>query len=764
MSEFDNIFGLAKAGGPFIGPKGGKWADAAHTIAWDDKRHADHGRPGPALVDGVDTLAFDTAEGRARHQLTLKPDGSNHDSWRRYHENANMDNDAQIAGAQKNLDQWRTQKWDSSMMIKKKTFLEARDRNIKSAEDYIEHVQAIKKMKADGTMPAGPTPVVRDALEAPGHPLSGKVRAIRMAEDGGDLDGAMRHARDLMFKVSDAEIPLAEAHMERIRSKQAEALPPHERARREAAASAREKRERDQDLVDSLNNVVGFGGWGDRARRAGLTKAGSPSFKEFGSIFGVTMAKGSEASDLPLTTAGEFALLFGVMMAKGKKAVMGEVRSWRGGQFKKTPDGWVPVKGGRRQGAGEEASSEGGGKKPPQSQPEKEREAKPKRVAREGSDGKFSDRTQKFYDVNPKAAPGQVAAGARVGIPGKMGLTKSVPRLPRLTPDERKIETQFASAFEKAPEEMANLFYENAKKEKYVFETDGAKALMPAWTRPDLPPDAKGAPLHPDRAKARALYNTTLHQTANAIAKRAFIKRLDEIKDLPDHQKKILVTCGGVAAGKGSALGARPDLAASVAATWDAAGEQNATENPWLLDECEKRGIKATFLFVHADAQKAWPGVVNRAKGIGRMVDARLFADSYGEGGRNVKAFYEQHKDHPNAEFVFAKFAAHDPVAVGRAIEAEKAKAGDNSERNAQLDKAAADLKASPDRAQMIAMGAKVNVPAEITPGMPEEALQVDSDNLYNWCNQHIDSVRESVPDYIYQGATAGRRIWKTKT
>jgi GNAT superfamily N-acetyltransferase len=28
---------LQKSGGPFIGPKGGKWADAAHTIPWDDK-------------------------------------------------------------------------------------------------------------------------------------------------------------------------------------------------------------------------------------------------------------------------------------------------------------------------------------------------------------------------------------------------------------------------------------------------------------------------------------------------------------------------------------------------------------------------------------------------------------------------------------------------------------------------------------------------------------------------------------------------------
>lgn len=31
-------FVLMKAGGPFMGPRGGKWADAAHTIPWDDEQ------------------------------------------------------------------------------------------------------------------------------------------------------------------------------------------------------------------------------------------------------------------------------------------------------------------------------------------------------------------------------------------------------------------------------------------------------------------------------------------------------------------------------------------------------------------------------------------------------------------------------------------------------------------------------------------------------------------------------------------------------
>jgi len=247
-----------------------------------------------------------------------------------------------------------------------------------------------------------------------------------------------------------------------------------------------------------------------------------------------------------------------------------------------------------------------------------------------------------------------------------------------------------------------------AKKSNFIFETDAAKALMPEWTRPDLPPDEKGKPIHPERAQARALYNTALHQTANAVVKRAFMRRLDEIAKMPEGQRKILVTSGGVAGGKGSALGARPELAQSVAATWDAAGEQNGTENPWLMEECEKRGIKPVFLFVAADPLATWPGAVDRAKSIGRMVDARLFADSYAHGAKNFSAFHEKNKD--RASFVFAKAKKGDPVQF--------------------LDQ------------------------------MPPEALSMDAEVLYGQAMQYIQSKAAELPPHIVSGATAGSRIW----
>jgi hypothetical protein len=115
------------------------------------------------------------------------------------------------------------------------------------------------------------------------------------------------------------------------------------------------------------------------------------------------------------------------------------------------------------------------------------------------------------------------------------------------------------------------------------------------------------------------------------------------------------------------------------------------------------------FLFVHADPEKSWPGVIERAKGIGRMVDAQLFADSYAVGSQNFKAFHDKHKD--KATFVFGKFK-------GR------------------------------------------GEPAEIVDDMPEEALKLDADKIYQFASKYTDEQRDTLPDYVYDGATIGRRTW----
>lgn len=310
----------------------------------------------------------------------------------------------------------------------------------------------------------------------------------------------------------------------------------------------------------------------------------------------------------------------------------------------------------------------------------------------------------------PKSKPmARPKEQARVGVAGpEVPPPPKLPRLSGLRDDEKKYEERMNDSFEKNPEGAAKAFLESCEKNNWVFETDAAKNLLPEWSRPDLPADEKT--VHPERAEFRGKYNAVLHQAANAIAKRAFISRLDEIAKMPEDKRKVLVTSGGVAAGKGSALAAQPDLAKSVAATWDAAGEQNATENDWLLEECQKRGIRPTFLFVHADPKEAWPGVVERAKGIGRMVDAQLFADSYAVGSKNFSEFHSKHKD--KADFVFGIFQ-------GR------------------------------------------GKPAKISEEMPEEARKLDADDIYQHASKYIDEKKSELPGYIYDGATIGRRAFK---
>ena len=663
----------------------------------------------------------------------------------------------------------------------------------------------------------------------------------------------------------------------------------------------------------------------------------------------------------------------------------------------------------------------------------------------------------------PKSKPMEnPEKAARVGIPGEVvAPPPKLPKLRNLTKEEAEIESLMNEGIEKDPEGAAKAFLDIAKDNNWVFETDGAKALLPQWTRPDLQPDEKGQPIHPERANFRGKFNAIIHQGANAIAKRAFLSRLDDIAKMPEDRRKVLVTSGGVAchgkgtpilmfdgslktvetvalgdlvmgpdskprtvqavtrglgpmylvrpkrgdpftandkhvlslkyalghqhsvvkvvnltieevlnrgkrfkrgsllyrtgvafpnrqvpldpyflgvwlgdgtssaphitsadseiedflrdfaarfpsiqlrkspkpnnkastyrltlsgkpigkgpdrnpitmaleqigvmrnkhipdaylinneqvrlqvlaglldtdghynpgnkgfsfvtkfrrladnvaflsrslgfgasvkeihkqsqtgytgkyyqlwiggndleriptrigrkraknrpgvrsngrtcrdalhtgytleylgvdffygftldqdglyllgdftvthnSGKGSALAAQPDLAKSVAATWDAAGEQNATENEWLLKECQKRGIKPIFLFVHADPKQAWPGVIERAKSIGRMVDAQLFTDSYVQGGRNFAKFYEDHKD--DANFVFGRFK-------GR------------------------------------------GEPAEILDEMPPEVKELDPEEVYEHVSEYTDTHKEYLPKFVYEGATIGRRVW----
>ncbi len=252
-----------------------------------------------------------------------------------------------------------------------------------------------------------------------------------------------------------------------------------------------------------------------------------------------------------------------------------------------------------------------------------------------------------------KFTPYQATAeAARVGVPGNE-VPATIPRVPNLTEEERVAETRFATAYEKHADAMASELRERIKSGEIgdgpnIFSTDDAKLLSPDYNPQGVSSEeAKGA---------RAKYNLAVHQTANALAKKAFLQELDQIAK-KSGDKHVLVTSGGVGAGKSYALGnveRTKNLAEKVDAIWDSAGEQNATELPWVLAECQKRGIKPTFVHVHQDAMGPWTnlerGVIPRAQKSGRMVDARLYADSHVEGTKNFQKFFAAHSD--EADFI----------------------------------------------------------------------------------------------------------------
>jgi len=322
-----------------------------------------------------------------------------------------------------------------------------------------------------------------------------------------------------------------------------------------------------------------------------------------------------------------------------------------------------------------------------------------------GVSGKGSGRIYN-PDVEERDSAG-VTKAARVGVPAEhVPPPPPIGKLPNLTEHEREVESKFAEAYEADPDGVADKFRELVKAsakpgEPLTFGTDDAKALTDVWSHPD----------QDQRAEYRASLNTPLHQTANAIAKRAFVRELDNLQE----GDEILVTVGGCGAGKGYALKNVPEALAMKQGSkiiWDSAGDQNATENPWIQKEAEARGLKVNYVYVHADPYKAWAdperGAIQRAKDPkdGRMVDAKVFADSYALGIKNHAAFYEANKDNPSAKFAFL------------------------------------DNRTKPSLMDMI----------------PDEGLQLDRHELSKFAVKAVEQAQ--APDRVVRGALIGQRIW----
>ncbi len=313
-----------------------------------------------------------------------------------------------------------------------------------------------------------------------------------------------------------------------------------------------------------------------------------------------------------------------------------------------------------------DSGGEGGAEKKPEGESRQEGSPQPDDSGQQGQEGQSQAETNQdvrditsLFDaqdnetlapvdnphvINPNDDPNGdgITDNSRVGV-GAMDVPPppdKIPRMPNLTPDERAVENNFAKSFEGDPDGLTDQYYNavtsrefNPKKplDHKVFNTDDAKELSGDYAA---------------SLDAKARYNLAVHQTANAVAKRAFVKRLDEMAK--SGESEVLITMGGVAAGKGYATGQEfNDIADRFGAVWDSAGEQNGTEMPWLQEELSKRGMRGTYVFVHTDPLNAkfsgWNAALKRAKEKGRTVDARLFAESYTIGAANFEKFASKH-------------------------------------------------------------------------------------------------------------------------
>ncbi len=277
-------------------------------------------------------------------------------------------------------------------------------------------------------------------------------------------------------------------------------------------------------------------------------------------------------------------------------------------------------------------------------------------------------------DIAADADGDGVTDAALVGLPGMVSAeltvkdgvatlgTVEVPRLPNLTATERAVETRTADMVE---QHLAGLVDEYAERRAAgeigdapnVFNTDDVKLLFKDYNPPPLPGESDDA--HKERSlRARGAFNTVVHQAANALAKAAFAKALAELPA----GSTVMMTTGGTGAGKGFAIGnieAANQVASSVDAVWDSAGEQAATEMPWVLALCEQFGHTVTFVHVDADPAFAWKnesfGILPRWKKKGRGPSLEVSINSYIDSAKNVLAFQQAQAGNESCQFITLK-------------------------------------------------------------------------------------------------------------
>ena len=216
----------------------------------------------------------------------------------------------------------------------------------------------------------------------------------------------------------------------------------------------------------------------------------------------------------------------------------------------------------------------------------------------------------------------------------------ALPRLPNLDSEEQESQDDFNTYVEENPEEARDRYLEEVYSKEdpedplahKTFNTDDAKNLNPKYK---------------ESLEGAAKHNLPSHAAANATAKMSFEKHLDTKMKKGD---KILVTMGGVGAGKGFAVGKKfNDIADTVGAVWDTAGID------YVIEQAMKRGLEVEFVYIHTDPLDhkfaGMEGYFARGKKKGRTPTAKVFGESYKIGAENFNGGQKKYAKNKNVNW-----------------------------------------------------------------------------------------------------------------
>lgn len=274
---------------------------------------------------------------------------------------------------------------------------------------------------------------------------------------------------------------------------------------------------------------------------------------------------------------------------------------------------------------------------------------------------------------------------AIVGVAGDE-IPEKVPRLDGLDENQQAIESQFAELWEdrNKRERAIAILREKFRNSdgSMTIETDAVKELDSRWGSKERIKELKAkqkdgtiSASEEDELKGYLSFqqknNTILHQTANVLAKET-LRREIESRKANGEEVNLMVTSGGCAVGKGFGLEPKGREAIRDNTSdkslvsdyerrttpnrnmiiWDSAGDQNATELPWVASQNVDH-----VTFVHTvgngakNASNAKSGLVQRAVDKGRMVDANVYSQSYWIGNYNFQVFYDNNNSNPKFSF-----------------------------------------------------------------------------------------------------------------